>query len=462
MKRPNSIDNLRAAYAQIEATRFTVQNDHAIDQAVIALGELFGVPLQVEKRLANGLIGVQARSIPERDLQPGFGPFVAALLNEVPTTDNPAAEELVTGKNFVVLQNSRAYLSQSSLLHVLQRAIELHPLTVYVSNLDHPDQSLKYASWATIDFDPEMLTKSRPKERAVYKMQLGALSGLALEEMLEHADKISRELYIKLREMPETPALNALLQETRWQMDARGNVTPKPQLDRFFPVRQAVRALDEAQSAGKPVQVGQAREKALIDGLMALAKACGKTIQNPLAIDSNGELNFNINNDWPRNPVVEGYGIELAAWLGEVPTRTGEEATQSGVLPESNWRRINHFQAEKLLRMVAANPERTIYIPSGRNPSEDDGDCLDASFTFKSSWMANAMAGRRPIYKIEPGQKAVLAIEEMLAHAHEMSPQMFDALQRHLEAEPELQKVLNAAPWGQDIEPDQQIAGITR
>ncbi len=451
MKRPNSIDNLRAAYAQIEATRFTVQNDHAIDQAVIALGELFGVPLQVEKRLANGLIGVQARSIPERDLQPGFGPFVAALMNEVPTTGNPAAEELVTGKNFVVPQNSRSYLSQSSLLHVLQRAIELHPLTVYVSNLDHPDQSLEYASWATIDFDPEMLTKSRPKERAVYKMQLGALSGLALEEMLEHADKISRELYIKLREMPETPAINTLIQASPWLMDSRGNVTPKPQFDRFFGVKQAVREIDEAQNAGKPVQIGQAREKALIEGLMALAKAHGKTLQNPLAIDSNGELNFNLKNDWPRNPHVQSYGIELAAWLGEVPTRTGEQANQYGVSPSSNWRRINHFDAEKLLRMVAKAPERTIYVPSLHNPSDDESTCSAASFEFKPSWMTADLPGRLPIYKIEPGKDAVLAIEEMKAHAHEMSPKMFEALQR-MEQTPELEEILARAPWAQTVE----------
>lgn len=461
MKRPNSIDNLRAAFAQIEATRFAVENAQAIDQAVIALGELFGVPLQVEKRLANGLIGVHARKIPDQDLQPGFGPFVAALLNEVPTTGNPAAEEPVSGKNFVIPQNSWAYLSQPSLLHVLQRAIELHPLTIYVTSLDHPDQSLQYASWATIEFDPEMMTKSRPKERAVYKMQLGALSGLALEEMLEHADKISRELYVKLREMPETPALNTLLQASPWQMDSRGNVTPKPQVDRFFHVKQAVRALDDAQNAGKPVQVGQARGKALVEGLMALAKACGKTIKNPLAIDANGELNFAIDNDWPRNPDVQGYGIELAAWLGEVPRRTGEVATQCGVLPENNWCRLNHFDAEKLLRAVAANPERTIYVPSLRDAGLDDKTCMPPSFTFKPSWMTENQAGSRPIYKIEPGRTPVLAIEEMKAHAHEMSPQMFEALQQRLESAPELKEVLNGAPWGQDVEHSHPNADMT-
>lgn len=464
MKRTSHIDALRAAYAEVETTRYTPQNDAAIDRAVVALGELFGVPLQIEKRLANGLIGVQARKIPDQDLQRGFGPFVAALLNEVPTTGNPAAENLVTGKNFVLTQSGLTYLSQPNLLHVLQRAIELHPLTVYVTNLDHPDKSLQYASWASIEFDPEMLTKSRPKERAIYKMQLGALSGLALEEMLEHADKVSRELYTKLREMPETPALNTLLQATPWQMDSRGNVTPRPKVDRFFYVKEAVRAIDEAQNAGKPVQIGDARQKALIDGLLALGKACGKTIKNPLAIDARGELNFNIDNDWPRNPDVQGYGIELAAWLGEVPTRTGENATQSGVLPESNWRRINHFDAEKLLRMVAANPERTIFVPSLRNPSIDETTCMAPAFTFKPTWMTETMAGARPVYKIEPGKSAALAIDEMMAHAHQMSPQMFEALQRQMESgsEPELQAVLDASPWAKDIETDQSPANLTR
>lgn len=457
MKRISHIDTLRAAYANIEATRYTMDNQPAIDKAVIALGELFGTPLQVEKRLANGLIGVQARGIPDRNIQPGFGPFVAALLNEVPTDANPVwspsyideVNKTATRKperNVIAPQNNLTYLSQPSLLQVLQRAIDLHPLPIYVANLDHPDQSLQYASSARIEFDPELLSKGRP----IYKMQLGALSGLALDEMLEHADKIGRELFVKLSEMPETPALNTLLQATAFQMDSRGVIRPRPQHDRFHGVEQAVKAIDEAQLAGKPVQIGAARAKALIEGLMALANACGKTIKNPLAIDSRGELNFNIDNDWPRNPDVQGYGIELAAWLGEVPTRTGENATQSGVLPESNWRRINHFDAEKLLRMVANNPERTIFVPSLRDLNKDDSCCSAPSFTFRPQWITDQLPGRFPIYKIEPGKQAVLAIDEMVSAAGEMGPQTFEAFQLQLESFPQLQAVIDASPWAQE------------
>jgi hypothetical protein len=99
----------------------------------------------------------------------------------------------------------------------------------------------------------------------------------------------------------------------------------------------------------KPVPFGDAREQAIIDGLHALAGHFGKEIDYT-HIDANGELNFFIKG--ASQGLGGEYGEDLAALLSQVPRRTGVSATTSAVLPENNWCRINHFEAEKLLKIA--------------------------------------------------------------------------------------------------------------
>ncbi len=99
----------------------------------------------------------------------------------------------------------------------------------------------------------------------------------------------------------------------------------------------------------KPVPFGDAREKAIVDGLHALAGHFGKEIDYTY-IDANGELNFFIKG--ASQGLGGEYGEELAALLSQVPRRTGISATDAPVLPENNWCRINHFAAEKLLMLA--------------------------------------------------------------------------------------------------------------
>lgn len=99
----------------------------------------------------------------------------------------------------------------------------------------------------------------------------------------------------------------------------------------------------------KPVPFGNQREAAIVAGLHALAAHYGKEIDFT-RIDGNGELDFNIKGA-SRGLKVE-YGEELAAVISQVPRRTGISPTVSAVLPENNWCRINHFHAERLLKIV--------------------------------------------------------------------------------------------------------------
>jgi hypothetical protein len=99
----------------------------------------------------------------------------------------------------------------------------------------------------------------------------------------------------------------------------------------------------------KPVPFGDARENAIVDGLHALAGHFGKEIDFT-CIDANGELNFFIKG--ASQGLGGEYGEELAALLSNVPRRTGVSSTTAAVLPENNWCRINHFAAEKLLKIA--------------------------------------------------------------------------------------------------------------
>jgi len=116
-------------------------------------------------------------------------------------------------------------------------------------------------------------------------------------------------------------------------------------------LRNALEALRNLDRSLKPVPFADAREKAIVEGLHGLAEEYGRKI-GFTHINSLGELDFNIE---PSKPgLYDGtYGEELAGWLSQIETRTGERASKRNILPQNNWCRINHFEAEKLLLLVA-------------------------------------------------------------------------------------------------------------
>lgn len=99
----------------------------------------------------------------------------------------------------------------------------------------------------------------------------------------------------------------------------------------------------------KPVQFGDHREDAIVAGLHGLAAHFGKEIDFT-HIDSRGELNFFIKG--ASRGLGGEYGEELAAVISKVPRRTGDQSTNRPVLAQNNWCRINHFDAERLLKIV--------------------------------------------------------------------------------------------------------------
>lgn len=95
------------------------------------------------------------------------------------------------------------------------------------------------------------------------------------------------------------------------------------------------------------------REAALIDGLKAYAALYGKTLFGIYAIDSNGELAFNVRSLTLREPNCGAYGLAIATDLGRIETRCGSSPMQYPFPAESGWTRLNHFAAERLLMLVA-------------------------------------------------------------------------------------------------------------
>lgn len=117
----------------------------------------------------------------------------------------------------------------------------------------------------------------------------------------------------------------------------------------------------------KPVQLADARESALIQGLNGLAAEYGREIE-PTRIDANGEMNFFMKGS------AEGrgqpYGPELAAWLSTIATRTGTDPKKGPTEPGSNWCRIHHFEVERLLLAVGRelSPAPIKYDPAAKAP----------------------------------------------------------------------------------------------
>jgi hypothetical protein len=123
-----------------------------------------------------------------------------------------------------------------------------------------------------------------------------------------------------------------------------------------------------------------AREKAITAGLHALAAVYGKEIEYTY-INARGEFQFNILG--AREGRGGEYGEELAAVLSHVKHRTGMDSTSSPLLPENNWCWINHFEAERLLKIVGVD-FYDIHGPDARSEEMDelslDENVADESF----------------------------------------------------------------------------------
>lgn len=109
-----------------------------------------------------------------------------------------------------------------------------------------------------------------------------------------------------------------------------------------------VKTLDENNASDlKPVQKGDKRIQAVQAGLQALADFFSFPVS--IRYISTGEFEF-FGKD-------KGFGVELADILSQYHTRTGIQATKGYVLPENGWTRIDHFEAEKIIREQAQTVE---------------------------------------------------------------------------------------------------------
>jgi hypothetical protein len=118
-----------------------------------------------------------------------------------------------------------------------------------------------------------------------------------------------------------------------------------------------LREIEADRVAGKlkAVPAGRAREKELCDAVATVAKYCGVILKPINAIDSNGEL-----------PIVS-QGVHISDLVGapfskefcdvltaHTKPRCGMPGTVAVMNPEhSNWCRINHFEAERLVYALA-------------------------------------------------------------------------------------------------------------
>ena len=117
-----------------------------------------------------------------------------------------------------------------------------------------------------------------------------------------------------------------------------------------------LRAIEAARVSGelKPVQAGDKRETALIKGVVAVARYYGDTLQQIVGIDGRGELSI-------ASKPVKAFDLAgapfSASFCEALNTHT---RPRCGILPgavmepeHSNWCRVNHFDAERMVFAVA-------------------------------------------------------------------------------------------------------------
>jgi hypothetical protein len=117
-----------------------------------------------------------------------------------------------------------------------------------------------------------------------------------------------------------------------------------------------LREIESARAAGlvKPVQAGSLREKALCEGVATLARYFDVTLKPINAIDSNGELPIVSQGVHVTDLVGAPFSRDFCDVLNTVARpRCGMPGTEAVMDPDhSNWCRINHFEAEKMIHHV--------------------------------------------------------------------------------------------------------------
>ena len=117
-----------------------------------------------------------------------------------------------------------------------------------------------------------------------------------------------------------------------------------------------LRAIESARVSGelKPVQAGDKRETALIKGVVAVARYYGDTLKQIVGIDGRGELSIASKPENPFNLAGVPFSDSFCEALN-THTRPRCGVLPSAVMePEhSNWCRVNHFDAERMMFAVA-------------------------------------------------------------------------------------------------------------
>lgn len=110
-----------------------------------------------------------------------------------------------------------------------------------------------------------------------------------------------------------------------------------------------------AQMKLSPVGYKDLREPALGRAVVAMAKELGVTLQQPIYVDSLGEMSIVALKPAPADPRYDGcaeFGEAFAKALTEHQARTGVQPTTISAC--NGWCRLFHMQAEKMVLAYAA------------------------------------------------------------------------------------------------------------
>lgn len=126
--------------------------------------------------------------------------------------------------------------------------------------------------------------------------------------------------------------------------------------------REIVRLSDEmirienAQKSGDllPVHASDQRETALIKGVMAVARYFGVSLKPICAIDSRGELSLATVSENPMHRAGDPFSDSFCDVLNRhAVTRCSVNQRAMMDPAHSNWCKINHFDAERMVHAVA-------------------------------------------------------------------------------------------------------------
>lgn len=124
------------------------------------------------------------------------------------------------------------------------------------------------------------------------------------------------------------------------------------------PFQSAMQDLRNSKSAGKPVQVGNARMKAINNALNAMAEECGLTLAKNIQPQRPGEVSIIAA---ARDGRLGAYGEcgcfgeAFAAWLNQIPVRTGASPARGFITATGGWCYANHFDVEQLVLLYEKN-----------------------------------------------------------------------------------------------------------